>query len=183
MLFRRPVPIDTLPDGDLNSSAELAEQVDTQFPGANERVRFWEVLRQIMSFLIGGLIAGTGAAVKASGVETIDDIRSFDHRLVVLAEPAKAANAQLHEFLVNHLYSHASLVRDRELAVQKLGELFQFLLAHPECISAGYRERLKEDPIERVVCDYIAGMTDTYFHKIHHELLPEALVTEPLPAQ
>ena len=83
-------------------------------------------------------------------------------------------NAQLHAFLVKHLYAHADLARDRSIAVRKLAELFQFLLAHPERISAGYRERLKEDPVEQVVCDYIAGMTDGYFRKIHRDLLPTA---------
>jgi dGTPase len=163
-------PIDAARE-EIELFAELAEQTDTQFPGANERVRFWEVLRQIMSFLIGGLIEGTRVAATESGVQTIDDIRSLDRRLAALTAPAQAVNAQLHSFLVKHLYGHADLVRDRELAVHKLAELFQFLLAHPDRISAGYRERLKDDPVERVVCDYIAGMTDAYFHKIYRELL------------
>jgi dGTPase len=151
--------------------ADLAEQVDTQFPGAHERVRFWEVLRQIMSFLIGGLIEGTRAAVGASGVQSVADIRALNHRLATLTPPAGEVNTRLNAVLVKHLYGHAELVRDREIAVGKLGELFQFLLMHPERISAGYRERLNYDPLERVVCDYIAGMTDAYFHRIYRELL------------
>ena len=47
----------------------------------------------------------------AAGVETVDDVRSLDRRLVTLSSPAKAANSQLHRFLVNHLYAHASLVQ------------------------------------------------------------------------
>ena len=163
-------PMDTLRD-ELALFAELAEQVETQFPGANERVRFWEVLRQIMSFLIGGLIDGTRAAVSEAGVQTVNDVRGLEQRLARLTAPAAAVNAQLHGFLVNHLYAHPDLVEDREIAVRKLGELFQFLLAHPERISAGYRERLKDEPTERVVCDYIAGMTDSYFHRIYRELV------------
>ncbi len=151
--------------------AEIAEQVDTQFPGANERVRFWEVLRQIMSFLIGGLIEGTHAAVTKSAAESVDDIRSLSHRLATLTPPAKHVNAQLNAFLVDHLYVHPALIHDREIAVRKLAELFQYFLAHPDRVSAGYRERLKDDPPERVICDYIAGMTDAYFHKIYRELL------------
>ena len=154
--------------------AEIAEQVDTQFPGANERVRFWEILRQIMSFLIGGLIDGTREAVQDAGVQTVDDLRAHPSRLAVLSPQAKVVNAQLHAFLVKHLYAHTNLVHDREIAVRKLAELFQFLLGHPEHVSAGYRERLKEEPLERMVCDYIAGMTDAYFHKIHRELLAGA---------
>jgi dGTPase len=151
--------------------AELAEQVEMQFPGAHERVRFWEVLRQIMSFLIGGLIEGTRAAVTAAGVQTVEDIRSLDYRLTALTAPARAVNAQLRGFLVNHLYAYPDLVQVREVAVIKLAELFQFLLAHPERVSSGYRERLQDEPPERVVCDYIAGMTDSYFHKMYRELL------------
>jgi dGTPase len=162
--------IDTLRQ-EIELFAELAEQVDTQFPGANERVRFWEVQRQIMSFLIGGLIQGTSDAVATSGVQTVDDIRALPHRLATLTPHAQEVNTQLHAVLVKHLYAHVDLVQDREIAVRKLGELFQFLLANPDHVSAGYRERLKEEPSERVVCDYIAGMTDSYFHKIYREML------------
>ena len=163
-------PMDALRE-EIEIFGELAEQVDTQFPGADERVRFWEVLRQIMSFLIGGLIGGTQAAVTASGVQTVEEIRGLDRRLATFTLEAKNVNGQLRAFLVNHLYAHPDLVRDREIAVRKLGELFQFLLAHPDRVSAGYRERLKEESLERIVCDYIAGMTDTYFHKIYRELV------------
>ena len=163
-------PFDTARD-EIKLFAEVADQVDTQFPGANERVRFWEVLRQVMSFLIGGLIEGTHAAVTASGVQSVEDIRSSDRRLAAFTPSAQAVNAQLRAFLAKHLYAHASLIHDREIAIRKLAELFQFLLAHPERISTGYRERLHVDPVERVVCDYIAGMTDSYFHKIYDDLL------------
>ena len=47
--------------------AELAEQVETQFPGASDRVRFWEIQRQLMGILVGGLIEGTIAAAAYSG--------------------------------------------------------------------------------------------------------------------
>ncbi len=148
----------------------LAEQIDTQFPGASERVRLGSQ-RQIMNSLIGGLIDGTHAAVDAAGVETVDDIRSLDRRLAVLTPEAKTVNEELRALLVRHLYSHPALVHDRERAVVKLGRLFEYLIAHPERVSPGYRESLKEEPPERVVCDYLAGMTDAYFHKVYGELI------------
>jgi dGTPase len=151
--------------------AGLAEQVDTQFPGASERVRFWEVQRQIMNFLIGGLIDGTRAAAGSAGVETLDDVRSLDRRIASLTADAKEVNGQLRRFLSAHLYSHPDLVRDRELAVHKLGQLFDYLIEHPDRVSSGYRENLKEERPERVVCDYLAGMTDAYFQKVYSELV------------
>jgi dGTPase len=150
---------------------ELAEQVDTQFPGASDRVRFWEVQRQIMNFLIGGLIEGTLAEIARSGVETLEDIRSLDHRVAQLTPDAAAINRQLKSMLVSHVYSHAQLIEERSAAVTRLDDLFAYLIKHPERVSAGYRESLREAPVHRVVCDYLAGMTDAYFQRIYQELL------------
>jgi dGTPase len=73
--------------------------------------------------------------------------------------------------LVHRVYSYVQLVADRSAAVSKMGELFSFLVEHPDRVSAGYRENLSEMPVYRVVCDYIAGMTDSYFTRTYESLL------------
>ncbi|HMF74132.1 MAG TPA: dNTP triphosphohydrolase [Bryobacteraceae bacterium] len=150
---------------------EFAEQIETQFPGASDRVRFWEVQRQIMSFLIGGLIQGTLSAVEGSGVQTAEDVRALDRRVVQFTPEASEINRQLKGMLVTHVYAHPELVSDRGGAVTKLRELFVYLMANPQRVSSGYRERLEDSPTHRVVCDYIAGMTDAYLARVHQELL------------
>jgi dGTPase len=151
--------------------AELIDQIDTQFPGASARVRFWEVQRQVINHLVGGLIKGTVAAAEAAGVETVDDVRALGYRLVRLTPEAATVNDQLRSLLVNHVYSYAQLVEDRSAAVARIRELFEFLLEYPDRVSAGYRERLHEMPVHRVVCDYVAGMTDAFLVRVHRELL------------
>ena len=150
---------------------ELAEQVDTQFPGAPGPVRFWEVQRQIMNFLIGGLIDGTLRAAEAAGVETVEDVRVLDYRLARFTPEAAEINRQLKGMLVSHVYADVRLMEDRGAYVVKLGNVFDYLVEHPERMSAGCREHLESTPVHRVVCDYIAGMTDKYFERIHRELL------------
>jgi dGTPase len=150
---------------------ELNDQVDTQFPGASDSVRFWEVQRQIMNFLIGGLIEGTLRAAQKSGVETVEDVRSLGYRLATLTPEAAELNRQLKATLVSHVYADAQLMENRAAAVIKLGDLFDYFMEHPERLSPGYRERLGTTPAYRVVCDYIAGMTDAYFTRNYKELL------------
>ena len=43
-------------------------------------------------------------------------------------------------------------------------ELFTFWMDHPEALPHNYRDKVekKEDPLPRVICDYIAGMTDNF---------------------
>ena len=151
--------------------AELAEQIDTQFPGASQRVRFWEVQRQVMNFLIGGLIDGTSRAAQSAAVLSVEDVRALPHRLAQLTPEAAEMNSQLKSLLVGRVYANAELVRSRGDAVGKLAEMFAYLLKNPDRVSAGYRERLQDTPVYRVVCDYIAGMTDAYFDRMYSELL------------
>jgi len=154
---------------------ELSEQIDTQFPGASDRVRFWEVQRQLMNFLIGGLIEGTASAANTARVETNDDVRDLDHRLARLTDDALVINRQMRTLLIDRVYANMELIQDRKMAQQRLGQLFEYLIQHPACVSPGYREALKERPVHRVVCDYIAGMTDQYFMKRYREFFPENL--------
>jgi len=152
----------------------LAEQVDTQFPGASARVRFWEIQRQIMNLLIGGLIEGTVAAAKAAGVECLDDVTHFEHRIAVALPATTEISQQLKSLLITRVYANPDLVQVRAAAVKKVGELFEYLVEHPDQVSPGYRECLAHSPAHRVVCDYIAGMTDVFFLRTY-----KALVREP----
>ncbi len=152
-------------------AAHLAEQVDTQFPGASPRVRFWEVQRQLMNLLIGGLIEGTTQAVERSGVRDLEDLRALDYRLAQLTPDSADLNRQLRTLLIERVYSHPQLAGERDLAVKRMSELFNFLVQHPEQLSRGYREHFSSMPVERVVCDYIAGMTDAFLMRVHQELL------------
>jgi dGTPase len=134
-------------------------------------VRFWEVQRQLMNLLIGGLIDGTAQAVERSGVQDLPDLRALNYRLAQLTADAADLNHQLRVLLVERVYSHPQLSGERNMAVKKMSELFNFLIEHPEHISRGYRERFSSLPVERIVCDYIAGMTDAFLMRVHQELL------------
>ena len=151
--------------------AELHEQAETQFPGASDRIRFWEVQRQLINVLVGGLVTGTVRAAEAAGVEDLEDLRALDYRLAQLTPESAEINRQMRGLLTAKVYCYAQLMEDRGAAVKKIGELFNFLIEQPERMSPGYREHLNGEPVHRVICDYIAGMTDAYLLRVHKELL------------
>ncbi len=154
-------------------AAELIDTAETQYPGASDRVRFWEVQRQLMNLLIGGLIQGTVEAATDSGAQSVEDVRRLNGRIARLSPETAELNAQLKELLVTRAYSCAGLMADRGDAVKKVKTLFEFFVQNPERVSAGYRAHLEDTPAHRVVCDYIAGMTDSYLLRQHAELLTD----------
>jgi dGTPase len=152
--------------------AALHESVETAFPGAPERIHFWEVQRQLINLLIGGLIEGTRQAADSAGVETLDDVRSLDYRLASFTPEARDISLALKKLLVSRVYAQANLREERSAAVQKMRQVFEFLLDHPELIPASQREACPEARVHRLVCDYVAGMTDAYLLRMHAMLMP-----------
>jgi dGTPase len=55
------------------------------------------------------------------------------------------------------------MLAERRRSAGMLAELFEYYLAHPEKLPQNYVDALAASPLHRVVCDYIAGMTDGYF--------------------
>ena len=49
-------------------------------------------------------------------------------------------------------------------------DLFDHWTSHPEALPPSYREQTAREPVHRVVCDYLAGMTDSFILRKHEEL-------------
>jgi dGTPase len=151
--------------------ARLAEEVEGQFPGANERDRFQEVLRGLVDWLVSGLISGTVEAAETAGVRDHEEVRLHSKRLARFTPETQEANRQLKQFLHHYVYFSEVLVEERRRAMRMIGEMFQFLLEHPDALPADYRELNEGQPLHRTVCDYIAGMTDGFFDRCYRQLL------------
>ena len=149
--------------------ASVCGEVEGQFPGISDRERFQEVLRGLVNRLVSGLIQGTVAAAEAAGVNDSGEVRRHPRRLAWFTPETQAANRALKQFLHHTVYYSEPMARERAQSAAMIGELFQFYVAHPERLPENYVESLAHSPVQRVVCDYIAGMTDGYFTRCYQQ--------------
>jgi dGTPase len=84
-----------------------------------------------------------------------------------------AERAQLKAFLYDHLYYSDTLRPEKGRAEVVVTELFDYYLANPDSLPSAYREAFAREP-HRVVCDYIAGMTDNFILHQYGQLLDPA---------
>ncbi len=138
-----------------------------QFPKAPERNRMHEVVRQLIHHLVTGLIAGTIEACE--GMETVDEVRRAPERVCRFAATAHATDVALKLFLKQHVYQSPALAEDRQAAMSRISDLFRLFLEHPEHLPEAYREN--KEPAHRVICDYLAGMTDGFLNRTWSQLL------------
>jgi dGTPase len=146
---------------------ERVEAAETMYPGASDQIRFHEVQRDLINFLVTGLIEGTYRQAEIHKPQTVDDVRSLGTRLASLTPQAAELNNQIRRLLVDRVYQSLPLREERKLGTVKIAWLFEYLCEYPDNISSGFREQLETEPVHRVVCDYIAGMTDNYFLKTY----------------
>ncbi|HYL46987.1 MAG TPA: deoxyguanosinetriphosphate triphosphohydrolase [Candidatus Limnocylindrales bacterium] len=146
-------------------------EVDRSHPQGRHKLKFNEALKHVLDLLATDLVEQTRRAAEASGVETVEDVRR-QPRLAGFSAPVAEQNATLKRFLNARLYSQAAIAEDRERSVAQLDELFRFFLAQPDRMPPYYAEQAAREPRHRVVCDYIAGMTDHFLLRLCRELLP-----------
>ncbi len=143
----------------------LYTEVDRKYPGALEKLKFNEALKRLMDTLVTDLIDRTRERLRKRGVRSVEQVRFRRERLVALGPRQARENAGLKKFLYHNLYSHREVRAERQRIVRSLERLFKFFVKHPQRLPASYFSKTRDEPAHRVVCDYIAGMTDHYLQE------------------
>ncbi len=137
-------------------------EVEKLYPDAIEKLKFNEALRRVLNHLVGDLISHTQAQIRAAGIGTLDDIRACPRRLVSLSPAVEEERRQFKDFLFHNLYLSAALDPEKNDAERIIAELFELWMAKPDLLPDSYQEKATQEPLARVVCDYLAGMTDNF---------------------
>jgi dGTPase len=150
---------------------DLYDEVDRSHPEGRTKLKIGETIKRVLDYLATDLIEHTRERILASGAKNTDDIRRLPHRLAGFSPDVAKVNDELKRFLYRRLYDHPAIVEERDRSVNALEQLFRYYLAHPESLPEYYFELATREPPHRVVCDYIAGMTDHFLLRQHRELV------------
>lgn len=160
---------------------ELLQSVERRYPQAAPKMQFNETLKRILNQLVTDLIENSLAGLERHGITTVEQVRSHPRRLIGFSPEVERQKTLLREFLYQNLYLHPAFSVEKEQGEQVVQSLFQFYMDHPEKLPHAYAKQAERGPRHRVICDYIAGMTDHYIQKLHQELLggPPSVASSP----
>jgi dGTPase len=147
--------------------------VNADYPGLEPGLVRLEAVRRMIGAMVDDVMAETGRRVVATKVASPDDVRQLDHALVGFSREMLEDLGALREFLMNRMYRHWRVNRTRSQARRILAEMFQLFMAEPDVLPSEWFARSQnrdEAGRARVVCDYIAGMTDRYAIEEHRKL-------------
>jgi dGTPase len=138
--------------------------------GREAKLRRRAVVRRLIDRQVTDIIEASGRAVAEAGAGSLDDVRGSKDRLIGPSEAMREEMRELQEFLHARLYRHFRVMQMANKAKRFVKELFAEFVAHSEDLPDEHRERARRDGLERVVCDYIAGMTDRFAQEAYRKL-------------
>ncbi|MBQ7820854.1 MAG: deoxyguanosinetriphosphate triphosphohydrolase [Clostridia bacterium] len=95
---------------------------------------------------------------------------SFDKNEISMEPHVAEATNKLRDFLFEKIYTNPMVKSEDNKACELIARLFEHFVKYPEKMPAFFRENMKNEPVERCVCDYIAGMTDRHAIEVYKEI-------------
>ena len=145
--------------------------MEKQYSAAKEKLKFNETLKRLLDALVTDLIESTRRRLAGKRIQSLGQVRACRTRLVALGRQMTRENKRLKDFLYARLYSHQNLNAERKRLTGCIRSLFAYYLKRPRSLPAFYFAESQQEPVHRVVCDYIAGMTDHYLRERHRQLV------------
>ena len=150
-------------------------EVDRKYPGLNYYRRRHEALRRFFGILVDDVMQIARANLAELAPQTAQDIRMAGRPMVQFSSGLWDDLKVIRKFLFTRMYRAPSVVVVRQDVTRKLLELFPLFMQRPDLLPKQWRKDVAgittEIELARIVCDYIAGMTDRFALQQYDELI------------
>ena len=119
-------------------------------------------VRCLIDMMVGNAIRYSNELLERYAPKSSAEARALPCKLIAFSPDFEPLTLQLREFLYHNLYFHPDIAILNEESLEKMQFLFEVFRNDPELLGRKARQRLEQDPLPRVIADYIAGMTDTF---------------------
>ncbi|TET98228.1 MAG: deoxyguanosinetriphosphate triphosphohydrolase [Anaerolineales bacterium] len=134
-----------------------------------------QLIRRLIGIEISDVLDSTSLALEASGAKSVNELQCLPSNVVVYSESFIKMNRELKDFLFENMYRHFRVYRMQIKAEHILQDLFNSYTENPGILPAEVQGRAKNGEFHRIICDYIAGMTDRFAIDEHSRLFdPQA---------
>jgi dGTPase len=151
----------------------IIAEIRRHYPNLDDVRRGAELVRELISYLIGAVVAETQKRLDAAKPQSAHDVRLYHQPMVAFPPQVAEEEAAIKAFLFQRMYRHARVMRVMNEAEGILFDLFARYQASPGDLPAEWvegTERESEGERARRIGNFIAGMTDRYALMEHQRL-------------
>jgi dGTPase len=149
-------------------------EVDRLYPGLDRMRRRHEALRRVFGRMVEDVIAVAQNRLQAARPRSVEDIRGLGTTVIRFSKPLYQELKAIRAFLFARMYRAPPVMAERARVTAVVNDLFPCYLNNPALLPpewqpdvASARDKVA---LARVVCDYVAGMTDRFALQEHVRL-------------
>ena len=153
---------------EINYFNEIIKQIKNRYSQIEKSILINEVIRFSIKLMVESIVEKTTENININNIKKIKDVNNYPSFLVSMDDQMNINSKQIKDFLFLKVYKNAKIEEKRkknEIIIEKLFNHYQqnFNLLPNDWIK-------KSDTMnkERIICDYIAGMTDRYADLQYH---------------
>ena len=143
-------------------------ELKNRYNQIDDKLLMFQVLRKSMSLMIRDVIAQSNTNVKDNNIKTIGDCQNYKGFIVFFSKSMNSNSKEIKSFLFDNVYNHNKLQEKRLNVENIVSNLFKYFYNKSNKLPKDWQN--KNEPIERIICDYISGMTDRYATRLHMAL-------------
>ncbi|MBI5894083.1 MAG: deoxyguanosinetriphosphate triphosphohydrolase [Deltaproteobacteria bacterium] len=141
---------------------ENYDKIKRAFPKEDFKVHKSQTIIKIINQQATDLITQILQEVEKKGIIAYQDIRNIGKPIAMFSPDMAQKNIELKKFLKKNLYNHHRVIRMSDKADRILKSLFKVYSDEPQLLPPPVYADMEEKGKERLICDYIAGMTDRF---------------------
>lgn len=155
------------------------QEVELRHPGflegtLDDKLAVKRIANELLKICINDLMSATRNELEKHAIDSPEKAQKHDRMVVVHSRELAKEVGELQSFLYERFYRHPRLDELTQHAKEVLSALFEAFYERPEELSPWYQRWIETAGLERVICDYLAGMTDRFAEREYERLVGQA---------
>ena len=127
-----------------------------------------QIVRDLINLMVVDVINTTNKNLEKINPQSINDIYKQDTMIVDFSDKMKKIDKRIKYFLKHNMYNHKKVIVNTNRGKRIIKDLFKYISKNPRKHISN--ELFKNELKERVIADFIAGMTDRYAINLHKKI-------------
>jgi dGTPase len=128
------------------------------------------LIRRLIGLEVTDLVTRTEQCIRENRVHSVEELQQLSFNVIGYSEDMHRRNRQLKDFLYLNMYRNHRVVRMAVKAERIITGLFKAYQSEPAMLPKHVQGLIDARGLERITCDYIAGMTDRFALQEHSKL-------------
>jgi len=155
---------------ELNYFNEIIKKLYDRYPNIKDNILTYQILRMSISQMIQDILDNSQKMIKKFNINSIEDIRNHKFFLISMSQKLMKDCSEIREFLYDNVYNHSKLLNKRSNAENIVFKIFDYYKKNFEKLPDDWLLKRDYEIKQRIICDYISGMTDRYASKLYKSI-------------